>query len=295
MSAIPTFMPALITPFDGNGELDREAHRHNIEFLSSRGIKGFVIAGSTGEGPYLEPGERSTLVAAARSVSPTTYLLCGINGETVRMASAQIREAADAGADAVLVITPTTLVRNRHTEIEAFYDAVASWSPLPVYLYTVPPVTGYELPLESIARLAGHPAIAGMKDSSGKAERIAELAGDVPDDFTTFVGASRAVTAGIAAGAHGAITASANYCWPLVGEVVANAAAGDAASRNLQERLTRLAAQVEPHGLAATKAAAEMVGLLPGLPRPPLQPLHQSRRQDLLQALAEAGLKPQSA
>jgi len=249
-----------------------------------------VLAGSTGEGPYLEPGERTTLVAEARSVSPDAFLLCGINAETVRLAAAQIAEASIAGADAVLVITPTTLVRDRDAGVEGFFMDVAAGTDLPVFLYTVPRVTGYELPLEPILRLATRPTVAGMKDSSGKPERVGELAGNVTEPFDMFVGASRAVAAGIAAGAFGAITASANYCWPLLTRLVASAAAGDDDSAVLQNVLDALTAVIEPHGLPATKEAASMVGLRPGYPRRPLRPLPPAHHPAIAEALRIAGL-----
>ena len=62
----PRTMPALITPFDDDGEIDVVAHHHNVSAATGVGARGVLIAGSTGEGPYLEPGERTTLVATAR-------------------------------------------------------------------------------------------------------------------------------------------------------------------------------------------------------------------------------------
>jgi dihydrodipicolinate synthase/N-acetylneuraminate lyase len=289
MKTLPNLMPALVTPFDSNGDIDLVLHRYNVEYLTGEGLAGFVIGGSTGEGPYLEPGERSTLVAEARDVAPDAFLLCGINGETVRSALAQIEEAVAAGADAVLVITPTSMVRGRDSAVEGFFFDVADAASLPVYLYTVPKVTGYELPIEPILSLSAHPTVAGMKDSGGNPDRVKELAGALTDPFDMFIGASRAVAAGIAYGAHGAITASANYCWPLLTKLVAVAAARDDAA-TLQETLDTLTGAIEPFGLPATKAAAEMVGIRPGYPRRPLRPLHPSQHPVVEEALRAAGL-----
>ena len=66
MRTPPRLLPALVTPFTRSGDLDLAAHRYNLTFLTSQGIKGFLIAGSTGEGPYLEPGERLSLLEVAR-------------------------------------------------------------------------------------------------------------------------------------------------------------------------------------------------------------------------------------
>src|SRR5688572_2134764 len=118
-------MPALVTPFNYQGELDLGAHEHNLAFLGEVGVRGFLIAGSTGEGPYLEPGERAQLVKRGRdTLSSAAYLTCGVAAETVRQAQAMIAEAADSGADSALVITPTTLTRNRLPYVENYYRLV---------------------------------------------------------------------------------------------------------------------------------------------------------------------------
>lgn len=290
---LPTLMPALITPFAATGDLDLDAHRRNVTFLVAAGLAGFVVGGSTGEGPYLEPGERGLLLRTARDAAPDATLVGGINAETVRLALAQIEEAAEAGADAALVITPTTLVRDRDMAVEAFYTDVADAATLPVLLYTVPRVTGYELPLDSVVRLSAHRSIVGMKDSGGEAQRAERLKGNTRPPFHIYIGASRAVADGVAAGARGAITASANYCWALLGELIDAAASGRGAA-SLQATLDALTAEIEPFGIPGTKTAAGMVGLDPGRPRRPLRPLHPSQHRTIAAALESAGLETSS-
>jgi dihydrodipicolinate synthase/N-acetylneuraminate lyase len=286
-------MPALLTPFDADGEVDEDAHRHNLRFLSRQGADGFLIAGSTGEGPYMEPGDRGLLVSAARDEVPEAFLLCGVHMESVRQASARMAEAHDAGADAALVITPTSIVRGHHDVVEQFYLDIAEDAPLPIFLYTVPVVTGYELPVNKVRNLSAHPAIAGMKDSGGKLERVVELSGTLTDPFYLFVGATRMVAAALAEGAHGAITSSSNYAWPIVSELVAAALASGEGTDSLQERLSGAAAAIEPLGRTATKAAAAMVGMRPGYPRRPLRPLAAEHLPAVAAALEKAGLSPE--
>ncbi len=120
MRTPPAVMPALVTPFTSDGELDAESHRHNLRTLADMDVEGFVIAGSTGEGPYLDPGERADLVAAARDeLGDDPFLMCGIAAQSLRQATAQVAEAHDAGADAALVLTPTTLVRGNDGAVRA--------------------------------------------------------------------------------------------------------------------------------------------------------------------------------
>jgi 4-hydroxy-2-oxoglutarate aldolase len=261
-------MPALITPFTQLGEIDTKAHTHNMRVLADRGIEGFVIGGSNGEGPYLEPGERERLVKAGRRRQ--THLMVGISAESTRMALAQVAEATEGGADTLLVLTPTTLTRGRDDAVVDFYRAVADQAMVPILLYSVPSVTGYSLPIELIARLSRHENIIGIKDSSGDVVRLQTIVDTVPGEFVIYSGASKAVTGAMAVGCHGAITGSGNYAPELVVDLVANAADNPLGARRNQKRLSRLSAEVEAHGIPGVKAAARAAGLEPGYPRAPL-------------------------
>ena len=267
-------MPAIITPFDDQQELDLDAHRHNLSFLGELGYEGFVLGGSTGEGPLLENGERRRLASASReSLGDEAYLLCGINAETNRAAKGQIAEAAEGGADTALVLTPTTLSRNRTNFVKAFYQEVADESPLPVFLYSVPGVTAYSLPLEAVWELAQHPNVVGMKDSSGDAIRIQRILAGLPDNFALFNGSAQSVTLTMAAGTYGVILAAANYVPRLSLEVVAAALEHPPGDMKSQNRLTVADDAVARYGIPGVKAASEMVGLQVGRCRAPLLPI----------------------
>lgn len=271
----PRVLPALVTPFDGAGDLDISSFRYNLKALVAKGISGFLIGGSTGEGPYLETGERATLVGAARdALEPATYIICGVAGESVRAATAQAAEAAAAGADAVLVLTPTSLIRGNHDAVDRFYHDVADESELPVMLYTVPRVTGYELPAERVVALADHANIIGIKDSGGRPVRMQEMTLAMTQPFFVFAGASAALAASMAAGGYGAITASANYAPELVTAIVDAADRSQPEADALQTELLRLIRVVEKHGLPGTKAAASIMGMRPGTSRRPLGAPH---------------------
>ncbi len=264
MRTSPRIMPALITAFTPDGDLDESGHRHNVSVMVSRGLSGVVLAGSTGEGPYLEPGERKTLTTIARDEMGTAgFVVTAVSAESVRQSSAQIGEAASGGADAVLVITPTTLVRGRDTLVEQFYLDVADVSPLPVVLYNAPTVTGYDLPVAVIAQLAEHPVIVGIKDSTGKPERVGPIL-RAAKAFVVFCGTSRTILASVEAGAHGAITASSNYA----SDLATAALEGDVAAQN---KLSVLTADIESRGVPGTKAAAVESGLTGGTLRKPLR------------------------
>ena len=268
MLPLPEYMPALITPFTQRGEIDTKAHTHNLRVLSERGIGGFVIGGSNGEGPFLEPGERERLVKAGRRRK--SHFMVGIAAESTRTALQQVAEATEGGADSLLVLTPTTLSRGRDDAVVDFYRAVADTAKVPILLYSVPSVTAYSLPLELVARLSRHDNIIGMKDSSGDVVRLQSIVDTTPGDFVLFSGASRALTAAMAVGCYGAITGSGNYAPELVLKTLATAKVNPANARKQQKRLSSLSADVEAHGVPGVKAAARAAGLEPGYPRQPL-------------------------
>jgi dihydrodipicolinate synthase/N-acetylneuraminate lyase len=268
MRVAPEYMPALITPFTRAGEIDTKAHTHNLRVLAEAGITGFVIGGSNGEGPYLEPGERGKLVKAGRRRN--AHFMVGISAESTRVALRQVQEAVDSGADSVLLMTPTTLARGRDEAILRFYRTVADMSPLPLFIYSVPSVTGYSLPIELVWRISRHDKVVGMKDSSGDVVRLQSIIDASPPDFILYSGSSRALTAAMAVGCHGAITGSGNYLPKLVLQTMEAARVSPEKARRLQKRLSAVTADVEAHGIPGVKAAAKAAGLDPGYPREPL-------------------------
>lgn len=268
MRPLPEYLPALITPFTQRGEVDTRGHTHNLRVLAEHGIEGFLIGGSNGEGPFLEPGERAKLVKAGRRRK--AHLMAGISAESTRMAIRQVEEATEAGADSLLVLTPTTLSRGRDDAILSFYRAVADRSKVPILLYSVPPVTLYSLPIELVWRLSRHENIVGMKDSSGDVVRLQSIIDASPTDFILYSGSSRALTGAMAVGCHGAITGSGNYAPDLVLKTMMSAKDDPARARRSQKRLSSLSSDVEAHGVPGVKAAAKAAGLEPGYPRLPL-------------------------
>lgn len=290
MRTPPEVMPAIVTPFGRRGSIDLAGHRHNVALLGSRGITGFVIGGSTGEGPYLEPDERLELAAATRDAAPDAFVMVGLAAESLRAAAAMSEEAADGGADAVLALTPTSLIRHRPDLGEGFFVELADTVQLPVFLYSVPQVTGFELPIESAIRLASLEGIVGMKDSGGHPGRISHIAALTGEGFSMYCGASAAVALSVAGGAKGAITASANYAPALVSEVVEAARRSPGEASEPQEQLRALSAAVERYGVAGVKHAAARVGLTTGPPRKPLITPGTKAKREIDAALAAAGL-----
>lgn len=284
MGTLPRYLPALITPFTQRGEIDIKGHTQNMRVLAGHGIEGFLVGGSTGEGPYLEPGERARLVKAGRRRK--AHFMVGIAAETTRFALALAAEATEAGADSLCVVTPTTLARGNEDAMVRFYKTVADQARIPVLLYSVPRVTAYDLSLDSIWRLSRHDNIIGMKDSSGDVVRLQAIVDATPGDFVLYTGNSKSITAAMAVGCHGAITNSGNFAPDLVLRTLASAMTDPSAARRHQKRLSRLSNDVEPHGIPGVKAAAKAAGLEPGYPRAPLTRLSRGAETSIAKLIS---------
>jgi dihydrodipicolinate synthase/N-acetylneuraminate lyase len=171
--------PAITTPFYPNGDLYMRKLEHNVARYSRTQLAGMLVLGSTGEAPMLSLEEqREVLEIAIAAAAPDKVMLAGVGQESVRQTVAMAEYAAGLHYDAVLIRTPSFYRGQLHrthgpqTEMLTYYRAVADHSPLPVVLYSVSAFTLYDIPIEMIPGLAQHPNIIGIKDSSGKLERI---------------------------------------------------------------------------------------------------------------------------
>jgi 4-hydroxy-2-oxoglutarate aldolase len=284
-------VPPLVTPFRPDGSLDLAAFEANLDSLDGVGLAGFLVLGSNGEAAGLEPSEKLELIAAARRAVPRRFLLAGTGAESTRGTVALTRQAADLGADAALVLTPH-FYRGRMSEeaLRRHFTAVADASPIPVYLYSVPAFTGLAWPPGLAASLAGHPRIAGMKESSGDLGLLGRIVDTVPADFEVACGNAPVFYPALCAGATGGVLAVANCVPRLVVALYDAFAAGDhPRARLLQEALTPLAVAVTSNwGVAGLKVAMDLAGLRGGAVRAPLLPVPGSAREEVLPLLEQA-------
>jgi len=169
--------PAVTTPFYPDGAVYYKKIEHNIDRYSRTPIAGMVVLGSTGEAVMLGDDERrEVLRVTAEVAAPEKVLIAGTGAESVRETLRLTEYAAQLKYDVALVRTPHFYRPQMKPEaLLAFYRAVADHSPLPVVLYTVPPFTAYDLPLEIITALAEHPNVIGIKESSGNVEKVAAM------------------------------------------------------------------------------------------------------------------------
>lgn len=286
-------MPPLPTPFTDTGALDTAAIDVLVEALEPY-VDGFLLLGSTGEAVYLDERERRALLEAARAAIPTsTPMLAGTGGEATRTVMARNREAAEIGADAALVIAPHYYkALMRHGILRDHYLRLADASPLPLYIYTFPGVTGFALSPELIGQLAQHENIHGLKYTSHDLMALTEIMRRVPEDFAVFTGNASTLLPALSLGAAGGILAVANIAAGLYRKILEHTERGELAdARALQLGTNPLALAVGArHGIPGLKAAMRLQGLPAGYPREPLQDVTTDVEGELREILAGLGL-----
>lgn len=287
--------PPMATPFDRGGGVDPDAIRSNVTRWIDRGVRGIVALGSNGEAPLLDEDESDAVIDAARIAVPRDrVLLAGTGRESTRGTIDASRRAQALGADAVLVRTPSYF-KPRMTP-DAFvhhYTHVADALEIPVLLYNYPAVTGVTLTPDTVGRLAEHPNIIGIKETSTDAGQIAAYVDAARgQDFAVLAGSAPAFYSALTLGAAGGILAVAcvvpRACVALFEAFSRN---DHASARELQRRIVPLAQAVTSgHGVPGLKVAMELAGYAGGPPRHPLMPASAEARASIaaqLDALRE--------
>jgi 4-hydroxy-2-oxoglutarate aldolase len=166
--------PALTTPFYQDGRLYYRKLEQNVARQSLTAVAGLVVLGSTGEAVMLSDEEsREVLKIAREATADDKVLIAGVGRESVAETLRLAETAATLHYDAVLVRTPNFYEPQMTMSVMTnYFQTLADRSPLPVILYSIPKFTHYDIPIELVAELAGHPNIIGLKDSSGSIERI---------------------------------------------------------------------------------------------------------------------------
>ena len=289
------------TPFDPvTGDVDLAALRDNVGRWAATGVSGMVIGGSTGEAVFLDEGERDACWDVVGGSLPDGVLLvAGTGAESLRATLRLTRMAAARGADAVLV-QPPAFYKGAMTPavVRDHYLAVAERSPLPVIVYQVPTrFSTLDFPSGLVAELSAHENIVGIKDSRGQLEMVGELVTQCSRGFQVLVGSGNLLYGALESGAVGGILGVANLAPRESAGLHARYMAGDrAAAGALQERIGPLHnAVVGGMGVAGVKYGLELLGYHGGVPRPPLRPLPEARRDEVAEALARAGILPHRA
>ncbi|RBI63664.1 4-hydroxy-tetrahydrodipicolinate synthase [halophilic archaeon] len=279
--------PAMTTPFR-DGSIDYEQLRDDARRLEAAGVDGLVPVGSTGESATLSHDEHVRVVEAVVDVVDVP-VVAGAGSNATREALELARRSADAGADALLLISPY-YNKPEPDGMEAHYRAVADEVDLPQILYNVPSRTGRNVDVETAVSLASHENVVGYKAASGDLGRIGEVVERTTDEeFAVLSGDDALTLPMLAVGATGAISVAANVEPERTCAMVEHALSGDFESaRELHRELGPLFRElfVETNPIPV-KAAMELRGYGPGELRSPLSPLSDEHRDDLAAILDE--------
>ncbi len=286
-------LTALVTPFTKDGALDEKAYRDLIEWQVAEGTNGFVPVGTTGESPTLSHEEHRRVVelcieTAARRVP----VIAGAGSNSTTEAVALAKFAEDAGADAVLVVTPYYNKPNQRG-LYAHFAAVAEAVKLPIIIYNIPPRSVIDIMPETMGRLAKDFAnIVGVKDATGKIERVSEQRITCGPDFIQLSGEDASALGFNAHGGQGAISVTSNVAPRLCAEFQRASLSGDREKAiELQDRLMPLhkAIFIEA-GVSGSKYALSRLGKVENTVRSPLVTVESSTAQAIDAAMVHAGL-----
>ena len=286
-------IPAMVTPFDQNEELNLGALRQLVNYLIAGGIHGLFPVGSQGEYYALSFEEKKkvleTVVDETAGRVPV-YAGTGTN-TTAEVIKLNRMVEAMGGIAAVSIITPCFITPTQD-ELYEHYRAIAAATKVPILLYNNPPRTGVRLSDDLVARLSKIDNIIGVKDSSGDLTVTGEYIRRTDKDFTVLAGRDTLIFASLMMGGAGAIAACGNAAPRVVADIYDFFAAGDLdRARQAQAKLAPLRLAFELGSFPVViKEALTLIGIPAGPARAPIGPMADAKRQQLKKVLDEMGL-----
>jgi 4-hydroxy-tetrahydrodipicolinate synthase len=283
--------PALLTPFDNRGRVDREALASLVRFQMAHKVDGIYPCGSTGLGPLLDVEERkvvaeSVVAEAGKELPVVVQVGCADTGSTVELA----RHAEKVGAYAVASLTPY-YYKPGDTAITKHFETVAKSVSIPLLAYNIPQFTGNNLQPKAIASLARQGTIAGVKDSSRDVIQLLDLLNLVPENFVVMNGTEEYALFAMMMGGDGVVSGAAN-AYPEVFHtlVTAHDSGNLAAAASAQKRILAFREAVKDAPIPSYYEILKARGLDCGGPRAPFLPLTRDDRAQLLARMDALGV-----
>lgn len=287
-------MPALVTPFTEDGTVDEQAFAAHVEWQIAEGSSGLVPVGTTGESPTLSHAEHMRVVELCIELAAKRVpVIAGAGSNNTREAIELGTHAEKAGADALLVVTP---YYNKPTQkgLFAHFSAIAQAVDLPIFIYNIPGRSVIDMSPETMGALArAHKNIAGVKDATGKLERVSEQRITCGRDFIQLSGEDATALGFNAHGGVGCISVTANVAPRLCAEFQAATLAGDyAKALEYQDRLMPLhkAIFLEPGVCGAKYGLWRTRGVSRTVRSPLMSSLEPTTEAAIDAALMHAGL-----
>jgi len=284
-------MPALVTPFK-NGDVDMDALKKLVEWQIAEGSHGLVPVGTTGESPTLSHEEHEAVIEAVVTFAAGRVpVVAGAGSNNTLEGIRLIRHAERVGADAALVVTP---YYNKPTQegLYQHFKALHDCCTLPIVIYNIPGRSVVDMTPETMGRLAELPRIIGVKDATGKIERVSMQRASCGADFIQLSGEDATALGFNAHGGRGCISVTANVAPRLCAEFQEATLAGDyAKALEYQDRLMPLheAIFIEP-GLAGAKYGLSLLGRCSEEVRLPLVGLTDGNKDRIRAAMRHAGI-----
>ncbi len=286
-------LTALVTPFDKNGALAEKAFRDLVEWQITEGTTGLVPVGTTGESPTLSHEEHRKVVKVCVEVAKGRVpVVAGAGSNNTEEAVGLAKYAEEIGAAAALVVTP---YYNKPTQrgLYLHFATVAKATKLPIIIYNIPPRSVIDMTPETMGRLANDfKNIVGVKDATGKVERVSEQRMTCGKDFIQLSGEDASALGFNAHGGVGCISVTSNVAPRLCAEFQEATLSNDKQKAlDLQDRLMPLhkAIFLEP-GLAGAKYALSRLGRVDNVVRSPLTTVEESTAEKIDAAMKHAGL-----
>ena len=283
--------PPLTTPFIDD-EVSFDKFLENLIKYEMKILSGYVLFGSNGESVFLTREEKLQLITTIRKHT-NRKIIAGTGLDSIKETISLTNDAAEAGADYALIITPSFFKSEmKHHTFLNYFTKVADSVMIPVILYNVPKFTGVNIEVETIVELSSHPNITALKDSTENSSRISELAANVHPNFRLIVGTASVLFSGLSSGAVGGILALANIA-PDECIQIYNLMREKNYERALeiQNRMIPVnKAVTAKFGVAGLKAAMDLMGYFGGSPRLPLEPLSEAQIIELKMILKKASL-----
>lgn len=287
-------IPALVTPFTPDGAVDEDAFAAYVEWQIGEGSDGLVPVGTTGESPTLSHGEHKRVVELCIEVAAKRVpVIAGAGSNNTREAVELAQHAEKAGADGILVVTP---YYNKPTQkgLIAHFSAVAEATSLPIIIYNIPGRSVVDMTPETMGTLAKtYKNIAGVKDATGKIERVSDQRISCGTDFIQLSGEDGTALAFNAHGGVGCISVTANVAPRLCAEFQAATLAGDfKKALEYQDRLMPLhkAIFMEPGVCGAKYGLHKVRGMSRTVRSPLISGLEPATEAAMDAALRHAGL-----
>ena len=288
--------PPCVTVFNHEQRLDSAGIRENIEWYNGTGIRGFMPLGSNGEFRSLTDDESVEVISLyTEHRSADKVIIAGAGRESLAASLDFITQLAEAGVDFASILPPHYYAAAMNEDaLYTYYSSLADHSPLPILLYNIPKFSaGITLTPALVSRLAPHPNIAGIKDSSS--EPIDSYCRAVPQDADFFVlaGSIKKFFAGLSAGAVGGVLSIADYLPELCCEIHQLFINGKTREAQEKEHFanTLSAESAGRRGVPGVKAAMDILGRRGGDPRLPLLPLSAEEKQSMAARFEKEGLR----